>query len=143
MKWPKLSEALTGPRSPDQCQACGARWVELIRWFECDDDDKPTRVVVVTCKPCERTVITPHDRLYVQLQEHEQHPGSMELCQLCRRRDGLDCPEAAFNGGPGVRIESASFRLFVRASRRSLSGPRTVWRPPTGCDRREVLAIVG
>jgi hypothetical protein len=145
MKFPKLSETLSGPKAPDRCQSCSAfLWGgDPWRWREHDDDDKPTPVVVVLCKDCSRQLVKPHPRLYAALQEFEHHPGSMELCQLCRNRDGVSCPLSMALGGPGVAIAPAPSKLFIRASKPSLSGLHISWREARECSRREVLAIAG
>ena len=144
--WPRLSGQLEGPRSPDRCQCCAARWVDLERWREHDDDDRPTATVVVLCRPCGKRLIDPHPRLYAKLDEREPHPGTMELCLLCRNRVGVTCPLALCHGGPapGVAIYPAPSVFFVKASKSSLSGPHVGYASmPKSCSRREVLALVG
>jgi chromosome partitioning protein len=140
--WPKLSETLGGTKAPDRCQSCGAMWADLERWREHDESDLPTNIVVVLCIPCGERLIGPHPRLYSRL-DFEHHPGSMEICILCRHREGVSCPMARFNGGPGVGIAPAPSKFHVRSSVKALSGVRLSWREAESCTGREVLALVG
>ena len=142
MTLPKLSETLAGPRDPESCQGCGGRWLELSRWWECDEHDQPTDVVLVMCARCVRDVVTPHARLYRELDRHQHHPGSMPLCRPCRHRDGLGC-RLAGAAGPGVEVLPRPSGVWIKATRRALSGLYTIWRPATSCSGRQVLRTAG
>lgn len=103
--WPKLSETLTGPREPGKCQSCGnegTRW-----WEECDESDRPTKVLVILCTPCEKKLIKPHPRLYCLTWTPCPWPGAMAICQNCTQRDGLRCthPDLKANGGAGLLLQ--------------------------------------
>lgn len=142
MSWPKLSETLAFERSPEVCSGCGARWVELTAYFECDEDDKPTPVVLMFCERCERGVMKPHPRAYQEFDENRHWPGALELCTLCRHRDGLSCQRAKLNGGPGVGIAPSPRQIHFKAQRKSQSGWVTIWPPARSCTERQVLALV-
>lgn len=153
--WPKLSETLTRPKSPDCCQACGdlspppapegnplARLpagVLMRRWRECDGADRPTPVVVVLCQTCSESLVEKHPRLYVELGKCEPDPGSMPMCLACRHRDGTACRMALKHGGPGLELmvpEPAN--VHVCRVPRSASGWVKIWPAwPAACDRRE------
>jgi hypothetical protein len=141
--WPKLSETLPGPVTPDRCQSCGA-WGDTDRWREHDEHDQPTPVVVVLCRPCSDKIIEPHPRLYARLQGNEPHAGAMPLCLDCQHRDGTRCahPGARANGGPGIEIYiKQPYRVHVCRSPRRLSGWETLWPAPAqGCSGKEPVA---
>lgn len=102
--WPKLSETLTAPRAPRTCQSCGD---EGLRWWrECDEDDRPTGVLVILCEPCEKKLVKPHPRLYISIWTPAPWPGAMAICSDCQFRDGLRCtePRLKANGGEGLPI---------------------------------------
>ena len=140
---PKLSDQLGGPRAPDQCQGCAARWVDLKRWREHDGRDEPTPVVVVLCRPCSKRLIVPHPRLYGELDDREPHPGTMGLCILCRHRDGVRCPLAKSSGGQGVAILPRPSIMFIDGHRSVTGAFPHYSSEPKSCDRREVLTLVG
>lgn len=104
--WPRLFEQLTGERRPDRCQSCSAQWVELTRWQEHDENDKPEPIVVVLCLDCSERLVGKHARLYRELGRNEPFPGAMQLCVNCKRRDGVRCahPDLKANGGAGLKI---------------------------------------
>lgn len=143
MSWEKLSETLEGPRDPEHCQGCGAQWVDLTRWWECDENDEPTSTLIVVCLKCVRRLITPHERLYVQLEENQHYPGSMSLCELCHHRDGVSCSQSKHAGGPGVEIKPVPSRVHLKMSGRSRSGIYHFWKPATECSHRVIFSIVG
>lgn len=141
--WPRLTETLTGPKSPDACQACGANRspgdLALTHWLECDDNDQKEPKLVVLCKPCADRLIEPHPRLYHQLSTHEPFPGGMELCLACKHRDGVRCtnPDAQINGGPGLKIKAPGSYAHVCRTPRRLSGWAYLGGPATECSGRE------
>ena len=104
-KWPKLSEDLTGERSPGLCQCCGAT-DELQCWMESDESDQPTETMLVLCGHCSGVLIEPHPRLYVCLPYNAPRPGAMRCCTDCTLRRGLECkhPLLKTNGGEGLPI---------------------------------------
>ena len=107
--WPRLSETLTGPKHPNQCQSCGLAPTDMVlltRWLECDDSDREEPIVIVLCRKCSDRLIDEHPRLYRQLAPHEPMIGVMELCIECRHRDGVRCTNSAakINGGPGLEV---------------------------------------
>lgn len=147
--WPKLSETLAGPKSPDRCQSCSNFGLSesfpvggspLQRWREHDKADKPTPTVVVLCGTCADRIIESHPRLYAQLDRNEPYPGVMGLCVDCKHRQGVSCPLAKFVGGPGVTIIGPKpTTAHVQRSPRRLSGWIEIWPGPArDCDRREV-----
>lgn len=137
IEWPKLSRDLTGPRSPAQCQACGAT-EKLGRWQEHNDIDKPLPVVVVLCGPCADRLIEPHPRLYRRLARNEPFPGTMRVCLDCTERDGVNCksPMRLSNGGEGLPFPAADSTAHFDGTR---GGKRCGWTvrtwsaEPTGC----------
>lgn len=143
MPWPKLSETLPGPRSPDRCQSCGASGPVLARWRECDDGDRPTPVLVVLCDNCGDALIEPHPRAYSLLSPNEPAPGAMPLCLDCRHRAGAACghPAAKANGGPGVMLTLPRPSTGIVCSRgKKGRGCQTVtfWRGPvSACQQKE------
>jgi hypothetical protein len=115
----------------------------MARWREHDDRDKPTAVVVVLCRPCSKRLIVHHPRLYAEMDQREPHPGTMELCLLCRNRDGVTCPLAKSFGGQGVEILPKPSIMWLDGAR-SVTGPVACYSSaPKSCSRREVLALVG
>lgn len=143
--WPKLSEApsLFGDKSPGACQQCGRTPgdVDLFRWREHDDADRPTSVVVVLCRECE-SIIEPHPRLYARLDPFEPHPGSMAICTNCRFRVGLACdhPNLLEKGGPGLKLiypkPGVMFVDGVRNGRR-FGAQILTYSAPAKCEVRE------
>lgn len=143
--WPKLSETLTHPKSPNVCQSCGVQTFDLDsptmqRWEECDERDKKTGVVVVLCKACAARIVEPHPRLYSLLQTNEPRPGSNGICVDCPHREGTRCahPRAKANGGSGVMltVTKPMHAHLLRAPRR-LSGWETLWiNPPSDCKQK-------
>ena len=106
-RWPKLSESLGGPRDLFICQSCGTTDQELTRWRECNENDEPTRVVVMLCDACTDRLVQKHPRLYIEMDPYEPLPGSMGCCfRDCVHRDGLTCmnPKQRHLGGLGLRI---------------------------------------
>lgn len=142
--WMKLSQTLPHTKSPDTCQSCGVignpDHHELQRWQECDNSDRPTKVVVVLCAACAKRLIEPHPRLYRQLSYNEPFPGSHGVCLGCSHRDGTSCahPDAKANGGTGVMMTVGQpTRIHVQRSPRSRSGWVNVWPyPPKDCEQR-------
>jgi hypothetical protein len=142
--WPKLSETLAGPRHPLQCQSCGrtrANAVELTRWREHDEQDKPTGAVVVLCKECSDRTIEPHPRLYSELSANEPHPGTMELCLLCIYRSDVRClhKDLKANGGLGLAITCPRPTVAMVCGRGKGGCRRHVMyvSPPSKCAGRE------
>lgn len=145
--WPRLSEDLGGPKSPDRCQGCGAvksgpREVNAHRWVECDDDDRKTLTVVVLCEACSARLVDKHPRLYAELPQHAPHPGATApVCTGCAHRDGATCrsPRLRANGGDGLVIVGPKpTTIYVRYARRG-DGPNPIVTypgPPTGCTGR-------
>lgn len=105
-RWPKLSETLPPAINRDTCQACG-RTEAGDAWIECDDRDQQTEVAVVVCRQCAKTVITPHPRLYVEVQRDAPKPGLMAACTDCVWRKHLQCmsPLLRANGGAGLPVK--------------------------------------
>jgi hypothetical protein len=141
-----LSETLPFDPHPARCQSCGIPGTrDLRRWRECDPEDLPTAVVVVLCGPCEKRLIEPHPRLYIQLQMNEPAPGCMGICCHCINRRGTACGHyrAKANGGPGVELTYPQpTAMHVCRSPRRLSGIVTIWPGKvTACDGREVLQL--
>lgn len=141
---PGLSAMLTGPVHPNACQACGimrGHVRDLRRWRECDEWDKATRVIVVLCAECSDRLIEPHARLYIAIEHNAPLPGAMDLCSLCRHRDGTRCasPLLKANGGAGLRVE------YSRPSEMFIDGTgfhgcvRTYAWPPVACAGREAV----
>ena len=144
MTWPRLTDDLVGPRSPDRCQGCGA-YARLTRWQEHDDADKPEPRVVVLCERCSGRLIEPHPRLYAALDPDAPVPGAMPLCLDCRFRAGVRClhPDLKANGGPGLEILPLPLRVLVCRSPRRLSGWETIYPgPPLACQGRETSRVV-
>lgn len=148
--WPKLSETLPYQRHPNICQGCGAGGLDLAaraehqRWIECDEDDKPTAVVVLLCKACSEREIEKHPRLYESIPKNAPRPGTMELCLECRHRDGLACkhPDAKANGGAGIAIfgqqPTRGFWDGTDKRGRRTGGVLTIYpTPPQRCAGRE------
>jgi hypothetical protein len=152
-KWPRLSEDLPGPKSPDRCQSCGVEghqpwgtvtfenplWV----WREHNDFDGPEPIVVVLCLACSDRLIEPHPRLYSRLSPHEPFPGVMPLCLDCTHRDGVRCtsPKAKLNGGEGIKLvyPEPSRVHFYRRGKGVRSGWETIYVGPVqDCDGKEV-----
>lgn len=140
MSRPKLSETLPGPREPGACQGCGSRQ-DLVRWRECDDDDRPTGVIVVTCHRCWERHVTMSGRLYIDLWPNEHHPGSLPLCQRCPHRRELACLLAKANGGPGVKIGPPPER--IEGVRPGPLQPGWRWSPAERCSGLKVPALAG
>lgn len=142
--WFKLSDTLTGPKSPDRCQSCGAAGEpdsrDITRWQECDHSDRPTAVVVVLCKPCGGRLIEPHPRLYRALEPNDPHPGSNGVCLDCPHRAGVNCghPDAKANGGAGVLLAVGKpTEVHLCRSPRRLSGWVRMWPyPPRDCKQK-------
>lgn len=145
-RWPKLSETMICERHPEKCQSCGARVSEesdtLVRWIECDADDRPTRTIIVLCRDCSKRIIEPHPRLYRDVERFKPVPGCMALCSSCRFREQLRCthPDLVANGGQGLRIKFPSpSTMFVDGTR---GGRRSGWtvqhykHAPTACRGR-------
>lgn len=146
--WPRLSQTLTGPKHPNECQSCGAApddHVLLTRWLECEDSDREEAIVVVLCRQCSDRLIEPHPRLYRQLAPHEPMVGVLQLCVGCVHRDGVRCtnPAAQINGGPGLEV------VFPKPTRIHVyfGGGRGGWKHlyhghATECSGRELPAEV-
>lgn len=151
-KWPKLSEELTGPKHPQRCQSCGGDEDNdpddtigaMQYWIEHDDQDKPTRTLIILCNRCAKVLIERHPRLYAQIDRWQPHPGKELICIACKHRDGIICKEATFNGGPGVHLMFPTpDKVHICRSPRRLSGWHTFWRGPVShCDRRIVLELI-
>jgi len=131
---PRLSVDLTGPKDPDECQACGGQYVlpgdcayrgEFQRWQEHDDNDLPEPIIVVLCETCSDRLIEKHPRLYRQLQGFEPWPGSELICRGCVHRIGVSCrhPDLKANGGTGLHLTmpppSVAFMDGTRGGRRA------------------------
>ena len=139
-RWPKLSKTLKGPRRPNACQGCSTcidvrPIAELIRWVECDDNDRETRTVVVLCQKCSDERIEKHPRLYREMSQVEPFPGAMPICMHCTHRSGLECTseEAAINGGPGLAYEPMPSRVHLCRVPRSKSGWVWMGKPIESC----------
>jgi hypothetical protein len=135
---PGLSETLTGPKHPEQCQSCGGPATE--RWIECDPWDQPTHTLIVLCEDCEERLIEPHPRLYRELEHNAPWPGAMALCVNCRHREGITCrcPLARWNGGPGMAVTCAKPVVYhwcgrSKGGRRTGGVARSFAHPPTKC----------
>jgi hypothetical protein len=104
--WPRLSVDLPHPRDYATCQACGRADDLLQTWQECDADDQPEAIFVRLCQACARTIVDPHERLYIQLRPGAPAPGAMPCCEGCKHLDGLTCksPLLLANGGTGLPI---------------------------------------
>ena len=104
--WPKLSEQLTGPRAPRRCQQCGESCSPPTWWEECDEEDRPSGVLVILCAGCAQRLIESHPRLYHRLDWPAPRPGAMDICAECRHRQELSCrhPDLRANGGAGLSI---------------------------------------
>jgi hypothetical protein len=147
--WPKLSESL-GERSPGCCQACGKSFedpdLEMVRWTEHDENDRPTSTIVVLCQACSGAIIDPHPRLYDRLERNRPIPGAMGDCVHCRHREGLACrhPVLKANGGAGLVIRSdkpsVTFVDGVRNGRR-FGYQTTTWRCAPKCDGKEAANV--
>lgn len=139
IEWPRLSETLTGPKSPIHCQSCGlVSTRDLSRWQEHDQADQREPIVVVLCERCSTKLIEPHQRLYRRLPRNEPFPGSMRLCIDCGRREGVTCMSDLLrrNGGPGLPMPAPDATAFVDGVRNGRRyGARTqVWsRETTQC----------
>lgn len=142
---PRLSVDLTGPKHPEQCQACGVSAsdeVKLTRWREHDEDDIPEDVIIVLCKKCEKKLIKRHPRFYDFLLEHQPCLGCMPVCVACKFRDGVKClhPDSKANKGPGVLLRfpqpTAPVHLNFGGGK---GGWMRVYRGPVECTRREEL----
>lgn len=156
-KKPGLSVTLAGPKHPARCQSC-ARWgddpnceahaidkvvrnapIGLLRWVECDANDKPTTVVVVLCVQCSERLIEPHHRQYRQVSPSEPRPGTMLVCLNCRLRNGVMCtsPAAKANGGPGIHFtyEKPPIRAMVDGT--DYRGPMVIWTRVLACPQAE------
>lgn len=146
-EWPRLSETLTGLRSPDHCQCCGADagLMHLSRWQEHDQADQREPIVVVLCRPCVDLLIEAHPRLYRQLDPNEPFPGAMPVCLDCMRREGVTCtsPMLLRNGGPGLPLPAPDTVCFIDGVRngRRFGERRQAWSKPTEeCVGRTVAA---
>lgn len=143
--WPRLSQTLTGPKSPDRCQSCGCNGnKDFTRWIEHDEDDRPETIVVVLCKPCADRIIEPHPRLYHSLPRFEPFPGAMSVCLDCAFREGVTCkcPKAQINGGPGLKYEqpeptTAHVDYSDKKGRRCGRWMRMYEGPVTACSGKE------
>lgn len=142
---PRLSETLTGPKSPDRCQACGCSG-KLTIWFEHDENDRPEAIYIALCTPCSDRLIEPHPRLYNRTPAKAPLPGIMTLCLECRHRDGMRCHFANADGspGPGLTIEHEKPGVvFLDGRRGPKGGRRHGWHEsiyfsdPTACTGRE------
>lgn len=137
MKWPQLSEQLTGPKRPGVCQSCGGAGDD--RWRECDDRDGFTAIVVILCTPCASRLIEPHPRLYAQLQRHEPFPGTHDLCLPCLHRDGTICRMSRAHGGEGLVLAAHAMRGIVCSRGRGGGKTYRLWTSgPDGCDKLTV-----
>lgn len=145
-EWPRLSETLTGPRSPIQCQGCGATSTrKLARWQEHDQADQREPIIVVLCEPCSSKLIEPHPRLYRHLDWNEPFPGAMLICWDCTQREGVTCtsPLLLRNGGPGLPLPAPDTVCFIDGVRngRRFGERRQAWSKPTEeCVGRTVAA---
>lgn len=138
---PGLSVTLTFPRRLDACQACGREMFELRRWQECDENDKPTPVLVMLCERCEKRLINAHPRLYRQIDKWAPWPGAMELCVGCKFLDALACrsPLLKANGGAGLPVTpGASDDVHLNYGGGRGEFKKMYHSPPSKCDGREV-----
>jgi len=108
LPWRKLSEDAAHPKSPDHCQCCGIDH-DLHVWIECDEADRETAVAMMVCDGCVKAHITPHARLYLQMEPNRPFPGAMHVCWPCIHQVGLRCasPLLKANGGAGLPIRAA------------------------------------
>jgi len=106
MPFPRLTEDLTGPRSPHECASCGDLNPDEL-WQECDDQDKPELRFLLLCRKCSKRLIKPHPRLYHDRQRSEPIPGLMAICDNCIHRNFYACDQTKAAGGPGVVITVA------------------------------------
>jgi hypothetical protein len=131
--WPRLSESLDGPIDPVHCQKCGASGeeVDLARWIEHDENDRPERILVVLCRTCSDAIIEPHPRLYDRLEHNAPWPGCMNICYDCCFREGYKCthPDLTLNGGTGLKMVVAKPQvMFLDGTR---GGKRAGWQQRT------------
>lgn len=136
--WPRLSETLTGPKSPHECRKCGALNPECLIQ-ECDEQDKPEGIHFWLCLTCEREIIKPHPRLYVRLDNNIPLPGLMDLCDNCLHRDGYKCSVTKANGGPGLNVTVGT--PYTAHLYRAGGGSKWIKLypdPPSHCSRRDV-----
>lgn len=144
---PKLSETLPPATELYRCQQCGGV-IELARWVEHDEEDKPTHTIVVLCGPCSQRIIEPHPRLYQRLHKWHPWPGAMSICVACVRRSGLrcQCALASANGGSGLKLKFPEPDMAFIDGRDPKTGKRwgrreVYWQGPvTDCAAREASA---
>lgn len=136
--WPRLSETLTGPRSPHECASCGDLNPGEM-WQECDGKDKPEQVFILLCKACAKKLIKPHPRLYVSQQRNTPFPGLMEICDNCIYREGYVCDKAKANGGPGILIQiTRPYTAHIYARGGNSGWMKLYSLPAHGCSGRVV-----
>lgn len=140
--WPKLSEILNPVVNLFTCQSCGKEdRVDLPpqRWQECDDDDKPTLVVVLLCKACAESIIEPHPRLYTRLHYNQPFPGVMPVCDACIHRQGPLCTHHSLraNGGPGLEMKFPQPSIAL-VHGKGFGGPVYIWHGPVSCEGQEL-----
>lgn len=144
--WPRLSQTLTGPKHPLRCQACGhghSAANPLARWQECDERDRPERVVIVLCQRCADQIIEPHPRLYRTVEHAQPWPGCMSVCATCAHRSGVACTSPAIkDGGEGLQFHPLPRYAHVCRSPRRLSGIVFVGEPVKRCSGFEAAQEV-
>ena len=139
--WPRLTETLTGPRTPAACQGCGAG-CDLTIWREHNDRDRPEDVFLSLCDRCGKALIEKHPRLYAHLPANVPLPGVMTDCLGCRWHTGMDCdsPLLTKNGGPALIIRFAQpFMAHVDGTRggRRCGWTETIYPSRPRCEGRE------
>ena len=137
MTWPKLSESLTGPRSVNCCQSCGA-FDELSAWQEHDDADHPTPVAINLCLDCSDRIIKPHPRLYRLLDAWEPWPGIMAVCVGCRYANEMKCtsPLLKANGGAGLPVRYPKPATAIMCTRGRGCHTMNTWQAAPKCEGR-------
>lgn len=125
--WPKLSETAPKATSAKICQFCHREHTSVAVWLECDERDQPGMAVVIACSGCVKKHITPHPRLYKQMDFNQPVPGVMACCTGCAFLRGVLCtsPQLKANGGTGLRVKYAPPRFsFVDGT---INGRRAGW----------------
>jgi hypothetical protein len=145
---PRLSNSLLGSRHPNVCQSCGRRGeqnqpdahVALSVWRECDSNDKPDRCVVVLCEKCEKKIVPPHPRLYIQHELHQPCPGAMLTCADCVLRHKLRCthPDLKRNGGEGLILDMPTPRRAHFNFGGGRGEVRTIFLGPVTCTGKQI-----
>jgi len=140
MTMPRLTDEALPLDTFHRCQLCGVEHPEDIckfrMWVECDEDDQPEDITLITCKPCVESKINPHPRLYIEVPWGRGGPGKfMLVCGDCPWRKSNQCshPDLKANGGEGLEVRFSPLGFKARVC--FTDGTSMLWppQPAVGC----------